>query len=117
MEPLFKGKDLKLIESLVYDSSSEPNYESFKGCLVWPDESPNDITMDGFEKLSILWAVRSLFHQGLTIADHPLDPEYCRNIWERANQEIPGWPGFKRLTLNDKDKAYFEQRLNQEEQF
>jgi hypothetical protein len=117
MEPVFKKEDLQLIKSLVYDAGAEPNYESFKGCLVWPDETPADLTMDGFEKLSSLWVARSLFHQGLTIADHPLDPEYCRNIWDRALLEIPAWPGFRRLTLNDKDKTYYEKRLNEEEQF
>ena len=35
MEPLFTGKDLELMEALVYNPSLEPGYEILKGCLIW----------------------------------------------------------------------------------
>jgi hypothetical protein len=112
MEPLFTGKDLQLMEALVYDPSLGPGYEALKGCLIWEDERPSGLSPDAYSNLCSLWGARALFHRGLTLADHPLNPEYSRDIWERALHQVPGWPGFKRITLSAKDKEYYEQNLN-----
>ena len=110
-EFVFSGNDLKLIESLVYDPSLEPSYEFLKGCLVWEDERPSGLTPDAYDILCDLWIARSLLHRGLSLADHPLDPQYCEDIWQRALKQGFSWPGFNRLILNDKDKLYYESQL------
>jgi hypothetical protein len=117
MEPLFTGRDLLLIKALVYNPNLEPGYESIKGCLIWDDERPNNLTSDAYSNLCSLWGARALLHRGLTLADHPLDPDYCRDIWERALAQVPEWPGFKRLTLSAKDKDYYETTMKREIEF
>jgi hypothetical protein len=44
--------------------------------------------------------------------EEPLDPEYCRRIWQQAIEEIPDWPGFKRIVLDQKDKAFLTENLD-----
>lgn len=110
-EPLFTGNDLRLIDSLVYDPSLEPSFEFLKACLVWSDERPDGLTPAAYDKLCSLWVARSLLHNGLDFSDHPINPEYCRKLWQRAIEEIPDWPGFKRLTLTQKDKVYYREEL------
>lgn len=112
MEPVFSRKDLELIQSLVYDPTLEPSYEYLKGCLVWSDERPNGVTPDAYRNISSLWVARSLLHRGLTLADHPINPAYAQDIWDRAIHQIGNWPGFKRLTLSQKDLNYYEEEMN-----
>jgi hypothetical protein len=112
-EPVFTGNDLRLMESLVYDANLEPSYEFLKGCLVWTDERPEGLTPAAYDKLGSLWIARSLLHRGLDFSDHPINPEYCRNLWERAIRQVSNWPGFKRLTLSEKDKRYYETKMNE----
>jgi len=114
---LFKARDLELIRNLVLDPSLESKFNALSAYFFWEDEIPSNITPDGLDVLQSLWTARSLFHRGLTLKDHPINPEYSRLVWEQALEEIPNWPGFKRLTLSNEDKAYYEQKLNQENQF
>jgi len=111
MEPVFAGNDLRLMQSLIYDASLEPAYEYLKGCLVWRDERPDDLTPAAYENLSSLWIARSLLHRGLDFSDDPINPEFTREIWNRAIQQIPDWPGFKRISLSKKDAEYYEHEM------
>lgn len=107
----FVGKDLELMKSLKYDPELKPNYESIKGCLIWKDERSDDLSPDAYHIVSSLFVARSLLHQGLSLDDHPIDPELCKKLWAQAQQQISEWPGFKRLTLSAEDKAYFEDQI------
>jgi len=110
-EPLFTGKDLKLIESLVFDPNLTPSFDIMRSCLVWQDERPAGLSPTGSESLIDLWCARSFLHQGRDFSDHRLDPEYFRKIWERALRQDFQWPGFNRLTLTEADKVFYESEL------
>ncbi|CAN5316161.1 hypothetical protein BH11CYA1_BH11CYA1_41090 [soil metagenome] len=112
MKPEFTGTDLDLIRSLKYDPLLEPSYEYLRGCLFWEDERPEGLTSDADDLIGSLIFARSLLQRGLTLEDHPVDPEYCKNLWAMAQQQISEWPGFKRLSLNDKDRRYLENEIN-----
>ena len=114
---LFIPRDLQLLENLVLDPSLEPKFNALSAYFLWEDELPSGITPDGLDVLQSLWTARSLFHRKLSFADHPINPEYSRRVWEQALKEIPNWPGFKRLTLSNEDKEYYERKLNQEDPF
>ncbi len=116
-EPIFGPDDLRLIESLVYDSSLEPRFDALRACLVWRDEEPKGLTPDGYNNLCRLWIARSFLHRGLDFFAHPLDPEFIRQFWQRAGKQGFKWTGFERLTLSTKDKEYYEKMLHQENPF
>jgi hypothetical protein len=111
MKPEFTGRDLDLMRSLKYDPSLEPIYEYLRGCLIWEDERPEGLTPAADDLVGSLIIARSLFHKGLTLEDHPIDPSYCKELWGSAQQQIGGWPGFKRLSLSDKDRKYLEDEI------
>lgn len=52
-----------------------------------------------------------LIYRGLTLEDLPFEPEYYKELWTLAQQQVSEWPGFKRLTLSAEDKAYFEDQI------
>ena len=114
---LLNSRDLQLVENLVLDPSLASKFNTLSAYFFWDDELPSGITPDGLDVLQSLWTARSLFHRGLTFADHPINPEYSRRVWEQALKEIPNWPGFKRLTLSEKDQAYYEQKMTQKDPF
>jgi hypothetical protein len=107
-EPIFKGNDLRLIESLAYDPSLEPTYSPMRNHLMWSDEMPDGLTPEGYETLCDLWIARSFVQRGLDFSEHPLDPSYISEFWERALAQNFKWPGFSRLNLSSSDKAYYE---------
>ena len=111
IEPLFTGNDLKLIEALEYNPDLKPGYDLIKSCLVWKDERPVGLTPAGYETLCDVWIARSFIHRGVDFSTDKLDPKYFRDIWNRALNQKFKWPGFKRLALNEEDKAYFEHEL------
>jgi hypothetical protein len=105
---LFALRDLKVIEALVYNPSLEPGYELLKGCLIWRDEMPDNITPQGWDVLGTLWGARAQLHN-INAGAEPWLPGYGRETWDQAMKEITNWPGFKRLTLSEKDWAYWEE--------
>jgi hypothetical protein len=107
------GDDLKKIEALVFQPELEPSYEVIKDALIWSDERPEDLSSEGYEKLIDLWIARSLIHKGIPFSDWRLDPEYFEKVWSEATKQNFKWPGFNRLHLSNKDKAYY---LSQQEQ-
>jgi len=109
--PLFLERDRNLIENLKHDPSLKPSYSSLSGLLIWQDELPSNITPNGHDVLGTLWTGRSALHRGLSLSDVPINPEFCIKVWEQALIEIPNWPGFKRLSLNETDKIFLNQNL------
>ncbi|MBP7861878.1 hypothetical protein KA183_09370 [bacterium] len=110
-EPLFSERDKRLIDALIYDPSLKPKFNDLADYFIWLDELPSNFSIEGEDKLESLWVGRSLLHKGLTFAHHPINPEYCATMWNRALEEIPNWPGFKRLKLNEKDNELFQKCL------
>lgn len=115
--PLFTKNDLKLVRELVYNPDLEPGFNALSGYLTWDDELPSGITPDGLDVLQSLWTARSLLHRGLVLSDHPINPDYCQRVWNMATEEIPNWPGFKRLTLNEVDQSYYQEMLAKQNPF
>ncbi len=113
LEPLFKGQDLTLIESLVYNPELLPAYDMIKNCLIWEDERPEGLTSAGYESLCDLWIARSFFHRGLDPSAHALDPQYFKNVWQRALAQGFNWPGFKRMSLSQEDRQYYLQSIEE----
>ena len=113
---VFKGKDLDLIQSLVYEPSLEPMYCSFRMYLHWPDELPSGISTEGYESLCDLWTARACRYHGLTLPES-LNPATFTRVWDRAIAQGLLWPGFQRLKLGETDKKYFLEMLEQENPF
>lgn len=114
---LFTTNDLNLVRDLVHDPSLKPRFNELSGYLTWDDELPPGVTPGGLDILQSLWTARSLLHRGLQLTDHPINPKYCQQVWNAANEEIPDWPGFKRLILNSADQSYYKQMLEAENSF
>lgn len=112
-DPIFTGKDLELIESLVYDPDLEPGYDMIKSCLIWGDEKPAGISPRGYSALCDLWISRSFLHLGKAFSEDEIDPEYFGKFWARAMEQNFKWPGFKRLTLSEEDRAYYKQSIGE----
>ena len=110
----FSGKDLVLIESLVYQPDLTPTYDVMRDALTWSDEYPEGLSYEGQEKLVDLWAARSFLHKDMKFSDWKLDPKYFGMVWEEATRQGFSWPGFKRLKLTPKDRLYYE---NQQKAF
>lgn len=107
----FEPDDRDTLRSLVFDPAATPNFEFLKACLVWPDERPERITEPGYELLRDLWSVRGFLHRGIPTEKWGLDPNYFQAVWSHALQDVPEWPGFRRLQLSDEDQAYLNKCL------
>ena len=82
-----------------------------KTCLVWPDERPQRISKEGYELLGDLWSVRGFLHRQVPTEQWGLDPAYFQEVWSNALEDVPGWPGFKRLRLSQVERAYLDTSL------
>lgn len=102
----FTPADRDSLQGLLFDATAQPSFELMKACLVWPDERPPHISKEGYELLGDLWIVRGYIHKNVP-ADHwGLDPVYFQEVWRQARNDVPDWPGFKRLVLSAADSAY-----------
>lgn len=110
MKPLFAGKDLLKLRSLVYNRTCEPSYEWFKSILVWTDERAEGLTPGAYKSLCCLWVARSFLYHGRSFSDYAdlVNLDHYQDIWARGLAQVPSWPGFKRLALSERDKAYYE---------
>lgn len=102
--------DRLLIESLNYDPNLKPEFDIMRSHLVWGDELPLDISSTGLELLQNLWIARAIKHHGFKIGE-PFDPKHFLAYWDLALEQNLKWPGFKRLYLCDRDKAYYDKCL------
>ncbi|MBP0023596.1 MAG: hypothetical protein J7540_06300 [Roseofilum sp. SID2] len=104
----FSGRNLELIEALVYNPTLEPSYDIMRDSLVWDDERPAGLDREGYKKLIDLWSARSFIHKGIPFSNHSLDPEYFERVWNEARGQGFQWPGFYRLHLSKRDREYYE---------
>jgi len=109
----FSQRDRALVEALQYDPTLKPEYEILKGCLVWNDERPDNLTPAGYEKLCDLWIARGYIHREEPFSNNQLDPEYFGKAWEEALRDKIRWPGFLRLRLSDEDRRFYDETLRQ----
>jgi hypothetical protein len=100
--------DRELIASLHFDPDAEPAFEAIKGCLVWPDEVPEELSREGYERLSTVIAARGMLHRGRDV--HSLPPTF-REAWVSALAEVGSWPGFRRVALSPADARYLNEEL------
>lgn len=107
----FEPEDRHILQQLVLDPVAEPNFELLKACLVWPDERPERISEPGYELLRDLWSVRGFMHRNVPVENWGLEPGYFQSVWDYALQDVPQWPGFKRIQLSDAERAYLSQCL------
>lgn len=107
---LFIERDLKLIESLVYDPSLKPRFNALSSFLIWEDELPINITPNGIDTLSALCVARAFLFHGLKLPDH-INAADFKQIWDNATDEGIKWPGFNRLKLSNEDSAFYREML------
>ncbi len=67
----------------------------------------------GYERLSDLWIIRSYIHRGISRTEWGIDPStgYFQELWDRVQASRISWPGFRRLKLSEKERAYLENCL------
>jgi len=113
----FFGRDLELIEALVYQPELKPSYDVMRDALVWRDEWTNDLSSEGFEKVCKLWTARSFIHRGIPFSSYKLNPDLLERVWFEAKTQGFKWTGFNRLELRQQDREYYEEqrRLAREE--
>ncbi len=109
----FVPSDRESLERLVFDPSCEPSFELMKGCLVWADERPAKISKEGYELLGDLWLVRGYLHRNVPVEQWGLDPAYFQEVWKNALEDVPRWPGFRRLDLSHAERAYLDECLRE----
>ena len=106
----FSGKDLELIEALVYQPDLEPGYDVMRDALVWSDEWSYYLSSEGFEKMCKLRIARSFIHREIPFSSYPGDSDALQKAWFEAREQVPNWPGFKRLKLSQKDKDFYKEQ-------
>jgi hypothetical protein len=106
---LFFPEDSKLLNALTYLPDLQPDFEMIKSVLVWKDEIPQGITEDGMEKLWDLLIARSYVHDNRLFSSHFSGGKYLEKTWSESMHEIPDWPGFKRLSLSEHDRYFYDE--------
>lgn len=109
----FSANDLEQIEQLVFEPNLKPNFDAIKFCLMWQDEKPARISIEGYEKLCDLWIARSfIYHRKLPRERWGLDPDYFWTVWQTALNENIKWPGFRRINLLREDENFLNQQIS-----
>lgn len=104
------GRDLELIEALVYQPELKPSYDVMRDALVWRDEWTNDLSSEGFEKMCKLWIARSFIHRGIPFSSYKLNSGLLERVWSEAKTQGFKWTGFNRLELSQQDREYYEEQ-------
>jgi hypothetical protein len=100
------------IEGCVKDSAAEPNFESIRYCLIWPDEQVRSLCGDAYELLGDLWIVRGFIHRGVPLDDwSPDGGHYLISVWNECLMGGLRWIGFERLVLTRAERLYLQQHL------
>jgi hypothetical protein len=107
----FTPSDREIIERLTFDPTCEPSFELLRSCLIWPDERPTGISNAGYRLLGDLWIVRGFLHQNVPFEKWGIDPAHFQSVWQAAINDVPGWPGFRRMELSEADRAYLASSL------
>jgi hypothetical protein len=90
------GRDLGIIEALVYQPNLKPSYEAVKGVLTWRDEWSFELSQEGLEKIYKLWIARSYIHNGIPF------PSYSR-----LNPDLAFATSEKRAVITENRKDFF----------
>jgi hypothetical protein len=104
----FSPEDSDKLNSLGYVSDISPRFEMIKSILVWEDEIPKRISEDGMDKLYDLLIARSYVHDNQLFSSHFSGGKHLEKAWTESRNEIPNWPGFKRLLLSKKDRHFYD---------
>jgi hypothetical protein len=105
--------DLSTLNNLAFDARVEPEFEVIKHCLTWADERPLiKLSDSGQEFLSDLWIIRGFIHRLIPSEQWGLDPKYFSEVWNFGLLHVAQWPGFRRLTLTEKDNLYLQHSIN-----
>ncbi len=108
---MLSSQDRALLESAQFDPRAKPSYESVKSCLVWPDELPDGLSLEGIQFIHRLLAARSFMYRGIPRKGRR---EYLQAAWDEASLSGLKWSGFRRLTVSPKDLAFLENAIRQE---
>jgi hypothetical protein len=109
----FSQLDRPCVTRLVYDPTCEPSYDIMKACLVWPDERPDRISNDGYELVGDLWIFRGFLHRGVPRHEWGLNPDYFETVWKNALDDVPCWPGFRRIELSSLERLFLEGQIRE----
>jgi hypothetical protein len=105
----FSPEDSDKLNALTYQSEIDPDFEMIKSVLIWNDEIPFGISQDGMEKLWNLLIARSYLHDNRAFSSHFSGGKHLETAWSESKQNIPNWPGFKRLSLSEKDRRFYDE--------
>jgi hypothetical protein len=104
---MISAVDRERIESLVYDPSLQPGYDTIKDCLVWEDERSALVSPPGYEFLGKLLVYRGfVIHRGDRFDRIGMTGESYLSAWTYAMDTNLIWPGFKRLSLSPRDVEF-----------
>jgi hypothetical protein len=103
--------DRDIIEAQILVIESKPSYESIKSCLIWPDEIPSGLSMNGHTFILNLLAARSYLHRGIPMVGRL---ERLRSDWENALSSRLKWTGFKRIAISVADLEYLQAQIKSE---
>lgn len=104
------GRDLKMIEALVYQPELKPCYDPMRDALFWRDEWSFDLSSEGHDKIYQLWIARSFLHKGIPFSFYKLNPDLLERVWSEALMQGFKWPGFNRLELSQENRKYYEEQ-------
>ena len=105
--------DRLLIETQELDLHSKPSYESIKSCLIWADELPDGLSMDGRRFILSLLAARSYLHRGIPMVGRL---QRLRLEWDNAISSGLRWTGFNRIETSADAMVYLQNSIESERQ-
>src|SRR5512133_1049470 len=57
------------------------------------------------ELVGDLWIYRGALHRGIPLQQWGVNPERFQSVWQTALEDIPNWPGFRRIELSTDEQA------------
>lgn len=113
MQPLgpnsLKVEDLRLIESVGFQRDASPVYDEWLDALIWDDEWPAGLSLEGNEFVLSLITARSFLHTPQkkdNLAALSVDVESLILLWKESIDSGLKWSGFQRIVLDEKDRNY-----------
>lgn len=113
MQPLgpnsLKVEDLRLIESVGFQRDASPVYDEWLDALIWDDEWPEGLSLEGNEFVLSLITARSFLHTPQkkdNLAALSVDVESLILLWKESIDSGLKWSGFQRIVLDEKDRNY-----------
>ena len=107
-------EDRNLVEAQIIDPAACPNFEVIKYCLIWSDEEIETISEEGRQFIADLIIARGYIHRGVPTGEWGFGNGHYEQVWYFANEIKLKWIGFSRLDLNDADRRYLSDAIQQE---